>query len=339
MRRLELPQIAKAVDILEKALAEHQVSGRQKWLFRILSWGVALTLVGYAFAAIIMAAPEAYFGDNAGETRQAFMGVGFAVAGFGLLSLIPFSILNLGLIRKLWSMARARNRLGLNEALATAFKVERRKHRVRNLLTGSLTVLAILMVLFGLIGVMVTPMPSFAYRLSFFLAFAIVGLSFGSIHYIRRGVERLGIVERLYSDLQPLVNAKAAPGDVEIPDYDYEIIARLERNQIIERREQSVARATHDPDSFGYAVQLSFAAQETKDELPAEEQNRVDEEIIRLVRDPQSEMRRSVTDTDGLRTVRVEDSSVDLLYRIDDAAQRIQIARILPGHERPRVRS
>jgi len=86
-------------------------------------------------------------------------------------------------------------------------------------------------------------------------------------------------------------------------------------------------------------VQLSFAAQEAKDGLPAEEQNRVDEEILRLVREPQSEMRRSVPDTDGLHTVRVKDSAVDLRYRIDDAAQRIQIARIVPDHEEPGVRS
>ena len=338
-RQLEIPEVARAVDILGEALAEPQVSGRQRWFFRLLFWGVVLTLAGYAIAAIVEIASEAYLGESAEDARESLQSIGFTMAGLGLLSLVPLSILNLGLMRKLWSMARARHRLGLNEALVAAFKAERRKHRVRNLLTGLLAVVAVLMVLFGAIGVMVTPMPSIAYKLIFSSAFAIVALSFGSVHYIRRGMERLGIVERLYSDLLPLVNAKTEPGDVKIPEHDYEIIARLERNQIIERREQSVERATHDPDAFGYAVQLSFAAQETKDELSAEEQNRVDEEILRLVREPQSEMRRSTQDTDGLHTVRVEDSAVDLRYRIDDAAQRIQIARIVPGHGEPGVRS
>ena len=339
MRRLDLPQIAKAVDVLGEALAEHQVSGRQKWFFRILTGGVVLILGGYTVAIIAMIAPDAYFGENARDTRESFVGVGFGIAGFGFLSLVPLWILNLGLVRKLWGMARARHRLGLNEALVPAFRAERSKHRLWNILTASLAVLALVVILFGTVGVMTESTFSLGDKVILLTVLPIVGLSFGSIHYVRRGMERLGVVERLYSDLQPLVNAEAAPGDVKIPEHDYEIIARLERNQITERREQSAARATHDPNAFGYAVQLSFAAQEAKDGLPAEEQNRVDEEILRLVREPQSEMRRSVPDTDGLHTVRVKDSAVDLRYRIDDAAQRIQIARIVPDHEEPGVRS
>ncbi|MDH3614248.1 MAG: hypothetical protein OES10_13305, partial [Gammaproteobacteria bacterium] len=78
-----------------------------------------------------------------------------------------------------------------------------------------------------------------------------------------------------------------------------------------------------------YAVQMSFAAQEAKDQLPVHEQNLVDEQIFKLVNNLEIERNRSVPDVEGdLRRLRVIDTSAEIEFRIDDADQRIQIAQI-----------
>jgi len=330
-RHLELPEINKAVGVLGQALSEHQVSARQKRLYRFLSWSVALIFIGYGLAAIFGLLPEANFGAKATTIRPVLMNIGMGLAGFGLLAVIPLLILNLGLVRKLWSMSRARHRLGLTEPLALAFKTERRRHRFLNLATGALVAISVMIVMFGAIGLIVSPELSVMVRVLGCLAFLVFGLAFGSLHYIRRGMERLAVVSRLHADLDTVKSeaGERVPEKTKITPAEYDIIAKLERNQITQRREESVQRAAEDSDAFGYAVQMSFAAQEAKDQLPVHEQNLVDEQIFKLVNNLEIERNRSVPDVEGdLRRLRVIDTSAEIEFRIDDADQRIQIAQI-----------
>lgn len=330
---LELHQLNRAVEILGDELDDHQMSPFQRHVHRLFNWTFVVVIVGYVVVAVVtfILIEGKGFSDVEAALPASWMllTVGFVVASLGLFLMVVLFLLSLGLVRKLWSMARARRRLGLTEPLAPAFKARRREHLFRNLVTGAIVVFGVLFIFGSLIKVGLEPSLM---TFGIFLFNLLIGFSFGSLHFIRRGIERHAIVEELDAELRMAASRLADdPAEaVKIDELTYDIIASLERHQIIQQRHESIRRAAEDPDAFGYALYMSFAAQEAKDRLPLDEKNLVDQQILQLLSGPKSSGDRAKFDADGdMRRLPVKGTSVEIRFRVDETSQRIQIAQIL----------
>jgi hypothetical protein len=152
-------------------------------------------------------------------------------------------------------------------------------------------------------------------------------LSFVSIHYIRRGMERIAVVEGLRDAVS---RGRNEDDEVEVSGEAYDLIANMERDQIIRERQSRLQRAAEKrPDEFGYAVQTSFAAQDAKGLLPEDQGGLVDAQIQRLARDPGTDRARSHIDgRTKLHRLSVEGAPVSVEYEIDDQAQVVRVMRI-----------
>jgi len=136
------------------------------------------------------------------------------------------------------------------------------------------------------------------------------------------------VVERLHSDLTAAASDSVTEGEKGIavaPD-DYDLIAKIERSQIIRERYQSIQRS-HEGEEPGYAVQIGFAAQEAKSRLPTPARLLIDERILQLVKDPQPPG--TVTDPQGsLRHLPVPKASAEIVFEVDQQSRRVRIVGI-----------
>jgi len=320
--KLDRQESTRALEILGRELAANRPTPRQERTFNLLNWDVLAMFLSYGVGFVgRLALPEAW-AERVAE-------VCFVLAGLSILIMPILLLLNLDLVRKLWRNARMRSRLGLSRPLEAAFKAQRRKHRVRNLGTAFLAVYGVCMLVALPLMVWVVLSDELLAAILISLMFTVMSLSFASIHLIRRGMERMAVVETLHGLVR---REESDAGEIELSQDEYDLLATMERSQIVEDRHARLERAAENPEVFGYAVQTSFSAQDAKSQLPVHASSLVDAQIQRLARDPESERDRVAIDEEShLRRLPVEGTPVMIGYQVDDEARVIRVVDVLSG--------
>ena len=325
--KLARAQVDRGLEVLELELLNIRISRRQMILYRFYLGSFALLLLA-GMGMVFFSPPvddQGLVGEQGGPASAAFTAL-TTVTGLAFYATIISFLFNIGLIRKLWRIAKVRRRLGLTQPLESAFSERRRRGWIVNSVTGFFVLMgAVTIVLPALL--IFTSGVSWSVILTTAPLFLLGGAALLSVHFLRRGMERFKIVQDLHTELK----AETGPGDAMPPldDASYDILAHLERFQIMEQRQQSIARASADRDTFGYALQMSFEAQESKDGFPDEERQLIDRKILELISDPESVGEQSTRLPEGdFLKVGVEGSDVAIQYRVDKSNHRVQVARI-----------
>ncbi len=334
---LEDHQLDRAVKVLEHELSRNTISKRQRLIYRLYMWSFVVLFVG-AVSLYFLQPPDddQNMPVQVSELQELMSNVATTVFGLGFLASIILFLMNIGLVRKLWRIARARRHLGVTKAFEAAFESRRRDRRITNFITAIMVCLGIAYLLLPIMF-LASGLP---YGLILVSApiFLLFGFALFSLHFLRRGVERFDIVQ----DLRNALHSKSTQGlddqsdGTQIDEQTYDMLAKLERSQIMEQRQKSIERARSEPDTFGYALQMSFEAQNSKDQLPAHERQLVDHRILDVLTNPEACLGESSKDPDGdYWKLAVEGTSAEIYFRVDSLTNRVQIARIAKTGLRP----
>ena len=156
------------------------------------------------------------------------------------------------------------------------------------------------------------------------LSLLVVAFSLILMHYMRKGRERLRMVESLRSSLLGHVDERTP-----LPSTDYAQIARIERAQILYDRQQSIRTRSKKAEKSIYVVQMSRAVIKARAELDDETKMRVEEEIDELASKPRVGGLKEDAEA-GIVHLRVPGTSAEIGYSVDDKARRIKVHSLRP---------
>ena len=325
--KLGRAQVNRGLEVLELELLNVRISRRQMILYRLYLGCFALLLLsGTCMVVFSPPVDDTLVGETSG-LQSALFDAFSLITGLAFYATIILFLFNIGLILKLRRIATVRKRLGLTQPLESAFSERRRRGWIVNAVTGFFVLMgAAAIVLPALL--IVSSGVSWSVILGTAPLFLLGGAALLSVHFLRRGMERFNIVQDLHEELKAEV-ADESDSAPPLDDASYEILAHLERFQIMEQRQQSIARASADRDAFGYALQMSFEAQESKDQFPAGQRQLIDKKILELISEPEKVASESSSLPDGdFLKVGVEGGDVAIQYRVDKPNHRVQVARI-----------
>lgn len=312
-----------ALEVLRREQVAYLPTARQNKLYRAFNISAFLMTSVAVLGFIVMSMADGVKGF-VGETISAFLTGGLLAIAFLLtLSTAVLFVLNWGLIRKLYRHAQLRRRLKLANVFEPEFGAERRATRVRNAITMLIIVLGALLALAGLFGLVGTLALWIAlaehwllYLVTPCLIVMAVGLGLGSLHFMRRGKQRLEVVLRLQDTLAKQAADPAQAAEVRLSTDEYAAIASLERAQIIRDRASSIASARKQASAPGYMSQTSRQMYEAKSRLPPEVLARVEATIAGLLVDPAPAGARD-DPARGTRTVPVAGTSLRIQFEVD----------------------
>lgn len=305
-------------------------SRRQELLFRLFNLSV-FTFLG-TFAVAVLAAVAEPPGMN--EVAEML----WWISGLLILSTVVLFFLNLGLMRMLMRQARLRRRLQLVQSLKDAFKAKRRHGRIRNVLTLIMALLGPVLVLAGGSLILLYLLwfgIEIHYVLSVLFILIVLALSLPFLHFMRRGKQRLEIVTNLQATLlgHKEVFESDQESTLDISSADYYKIAGIERAHIIDDRAKSIIRAHKESPDSSYVIQKSREMLGANAELDLNARARVDDQILHLMTNPSPP---GVTEDPGTGYLRlsVPETSVDILYQVDEERHRIRLLA-LPSSVEP----
>jgi len=278
-----------ALAVLRREQTAYLPSSRQAKLYR------AFNVSAFALAAVFVLWFALAMNVQVFEENDTMLGIAaviltLAAIAFSLSTLILF-VFNAGLMRKLYRHAQLRQRLKLAYYFQPAFTAQRRVRRFGNLVTMLIIGLGVWITLSGLSGIFVSVfmLPRGPQSLLFglgSLALVGAGLGLGALHFVRRGKERLEVVQRL-QDMLSKQAADPATGDgATVSPEEYNAIARIERAQIIRDRASSIVSARREAEGAGYVCQSSRQMREAKSRLAPEVLAKVEGTIEELLRNP-----------------------------------------------------
>lgn len=253
--------------------------------------------------------------------------LGACAALFGLATAVLF-FLNWSLMRKLYRHAQLRRRLKLAFYLAPAFSAQRKVTRLQNSITLAIIVVGVLMTLGGLAGLALAFLlwlsgaswlslntPQFIAVALTCLAMMAAGLGVASLHFVRRGKQRLDVVMQLQDTLLKQA-ADPAQAEVKVSAEEYAALANLERTQIIRDRAASIVTARKEAEAPGYLCQTSRQMSESKSRLAPEVLAQVESAIAGLLEDPR--LRSAAADGVGVkRTLPVAGTALNIRFDVD----------------------
>lgn len=286
---LDAHGLESALGILQREQTACVPTQRERRLYR---W---FNICVYATAAmfVLMTSMGAWGEEDGSDSFYMMLGVLGFLAGALMLVTIALFFLNVPLMRKLYRHSQLRKRLRLGDYFAAAFSAERKTTRVGNVvalltfIAGWLLIpasfLAIVAIVVG--DTHVGEMELLAAG-SVFVPMFLVGVSFISFRYMRRGKQRLEVVLRLQKTLTEQAGQGAEAREVTLSTEEYDAIAALERQQIIRDRQHSIASARKQADGAGYLCQSSRQMHLAKSKLPAELLVKVEGAIAELLVDP-----------------------------------------------------
>lgn len=289
-------------------------SPRQDLLLKLFNYAVFL-FVGIIILEIIYLSFDLSLGDFE------YLLDWFALALL-VIVLVLFA-LNFGLVRKLFLQARLRRELHLQQRLRSIFKLARWKHR----LTLSISFLGYLVFLAGLfILVLAIAFDASLELFAFPVAIIALGLSFTSLHFMKRGRERLDVVRHLHDALSVLEKSVGEVSDqpVSIDAEQYDQIARIERSHIIADRLRSIAAGSKEAPTSGYMIQQSHEMIVDKVKLDSHTRLLVEDQILKLTGDPMSTVPMVNSDNERFQ-ISVPDTDIVLLYQVDQKNRRIRV--------------
>lgn len=327
-RELSREQVQYARSLLEAERKLLLPSKYQLIGYRMFN-GVAMTL--------LMAIAIGGLGVVAAELPGLEMGLAvgcislYVIAGLTFL-LVPMFLLNLPLVRKFWRLASFRRDLGLGAALTSAFHSERKRKRVRNLLTGLGVLVGLGLVIWSVVAFFADHLDSArhgAMDIEDILLVAVpfmIGLSFFSLHYMRRAKERLAVVAKILDSLADGVagSSEGAEAMVSLPAGSYKAVARLERENIYLDRQRSIRAASKATGASQFALQRSHEVQAALADLDHETRHTAEEAMFSLIENatpPES----SVDSETRLHVLPIGESSWELLYEVDRELMRIRV--------------
>lgn len=312
---LDAQGLQTALAVLQREQTAYLPSASERKRYR------AFNLCVYVMAAGVVA-EGTMMGGAIGETSEAYyVLLGFVTILVGLLMLatVVLFFLNLGLIRKLHGHAQLRRRLNLRDYFAGAFSAERRATRIANVLTLLLAVLGGCFVVLGLGGLIAVGFADLrAAKIglmaaaSVYVVMVVLGISFFSFHFMRRGQQRLEVVLRLQ---RTLTDQAAGAGQPKLSPDDYNAIAVLERQHIIRDRATSIASGRKEAEDSTYLCQSSRQMHEAKSRLPPEVLVKVEGAIAQLLSDPATAAA-SADPVTGSRSIPVAGTGLAIQYDV-----------------------
>lgn len=313
-------QFKAAMKILEREQQAYLPSPKQLLLFRIYNLAIVLWLVsilGFFVLAV-----------KGGTDSPAYL----VLAGAYLLTTIAVPllfVLNIPLGRKLWRQARLRRHLGLKRDLASVFRRSRWTTRgmLNSVIGGMLVFVAVLLIGASLVGFFegdwLIAGPLFLIAVSIF-----------SLPLMRRAKARLSTVDHLYATI---TDAQQAPPEDDqeprISSSAFQMIAELERSQIIHDRERSLRLGDKTGQLPAYTLQQSRLAHRARFGLDSASARKVEQVIFDLVEDPRPEGITEDPET-GLSVVKIPETSLEIGYRVQDEASVIQVVYLEPSADR-----
>ena len=265
---------------------------------------------------------------------------GWGLAGVLSLAILPLFFLNLGFMKKLRRQAKLRRRLNLDTYFKPLFRAQRRESTFSNFWTLLVSFTGYGFVLLGLILLIFSIALIFSkggvkeigllFPVSFVglvgFALAVVGLSSIFLHFMRRGEARLKVVNDLQTSLSK--HEKSFEEDsqqrISIDADEYDLIARIERAQIIADRQRSIDKGVKEARTAGYLIQQSRDVIDSKSRLDPAIRPLVEDQILQLTTDPAPIGSREEPGS-GLIRLLVPETPVEIVYQVDRDNHRLRV--------------
>jgi len=326
-------QFTAAMKLLEREQREFLPSRAESLRHRLFN--VATTALIAVLVVWLLSSHQG--GSSAFELWLFWVFAAVAIANVALF------IWNIGLIGKFWRLARLRRRLGLTGKLghffdeqqsipATVFNIVAALVNglagvfflgfwVFILATGNLRTLLELEG-FGVVGVTMLGLTLFCVALSLF-----------SQPLMSRAHKRLKIVTGLQESLAHREQATAEEDEAAgFASTAAQVLGEMERSQIISERRQVLRRARQSK-AGGYALQQSVAVHRAKGQLDPSTGRKVEDQLQALALDPGRADSAGEDSQNGLRTLTVPETSLEIGYQVEPATRSIKIFHLGPSNQ------
>jgi hypothetical protein len=299
-------QLDAALAALAKAAETFRLSFRERFFYRALQ--VCATTTSIAILLIFLSA-------------GAFIVIVLALlTGFAAIVLL---VANLALLLKTSRQRQLLKQIGLDDLSQSAWKVDRKRHRVRRLLGSIVTIAGMFGLGIAILGAIVTATSPKAEIWDFVVIgfFVMVGVTILVWRSLERNRQRLDLVADANS-LRATLTALQADADakVVVPAPVLESVARIEQAQIARERTQAVLAGVSAADR-GYAVQFAPGVSEQKTSLPVK--SRLD--LAELIDDLMANPYPSAAHAEGILSARTADGSAEVDYSVDEQNRRIHV--------------
>ena len=324
---LDARTLEAALAVLRREQAADLPTARQTTLYRWFNVS-AFSLAGVSVFWFIAAGMAGEISDSMGdEPFEIFALLLNGAAGLLSLSTTVLFFLNGGLIRKLYRLAKLRARLRLAGYFEPAFSATRKATRVGNAVTAAIIMLGLLMMGAGAGGIVAASLmldsrsfitltkPQFLLVVAVSLAVIAAGLGLVSLHFMRRGKQRLETVLALQETLARQASAPAQ-AEVKLSSDEYAAIARIERGQIIRDRADSILSARAEAGALDYLCQTSRQMNEAKSKLAPDLLAKVEGTITGLLNNPAAASM-GEDSPGGSRTIPVSGTSLKIHFDVD----------------------
>ncbi len=322
-----------AMEVLEREQQAFLPSRSELFRFRLFNWAVALFVV-LLFAVFLDEALKL----NLRLPDRLAVSVAFFVLTPAAAILF---LLNIPLIRKLWRQGRLRRRLGLKRELKSVFKRERRTLRgAINAIVGVIFTLlaAIFLVLFVTFVYQWLSDPAAAVEdwgrlgvILFGLMLFFIPLSLVSLPLMQRSKRRFEIVTNLQQTLATRQSGLDARGrGAEISPGAVQMIAEIEREQIIDDRRRSLRLGLKKGQAPDYTIQQSRAVQQAKAQLDSDSARKLEDAVFALMGDPRPPGLSEDPET-GFNRLRIPEAPFEIVYQVDEETRRIKVFDLRPS--------
>ena len=243
------------------------------------------------------------------------------ISGLLLFAIAVLFFLNLPFIFRLRRLNKMVHSLGLSEVFRPPWKLERKRHRIRNIFTIIITCFGVLLIAGG-ISLFIED-SSRTIELIFGLFY---GTLFVFIHFFIKMKEKIDVVRQMqtiltdYKEKADLAEEKR----IEISPEEYDLFAKIEQVQITRERAESILASQEESDEASFLVQKSPAVREATSKLDETTQVQIQDQICSLTVDPRPSI--AVEDTEkGDLSIDVPSAPIKILYSVNDELRRIKI--------------
>ena len=342
---LDLSQYNDALGILEEEMKKNVPTKWQRRFYKFLRVCSVSIIVCPILLVLLFVWLNYYRSPTISST---FWIVTLSIFGIWALCflLLPLSfLLNIRLILKQRRQRKLLRNLGLSKAFKAFWKRSRKRTRFYNSLDILMLIIGLL-IFYGSIHIILliaaqatSSNPSeLIYRLLIFVPSILIGVAFVTVYTIRRDKERFEVIASVLSNLS-IYKTEAERSNIDrinIPSNEYELMAKIERSQISQERQQVVEEHLNEPAISGYMVQKSKAVRDSLSQLAPAAEMLVRDSIDMLMTDPMPEG--SVKDADSdVWHLRLPDIPAEIAFSIDEENQRVRVHYLKQNDKKPQT--
>ena len=290
------------------------------WSYTIFLWSFILSVFGTLVATLLKR-------DNLHTRADTVQGICIGLSIICLFGGVVSLVLNLPLTIKIIRQRLAVRRMGISGAFNIIWKAQRNTQRWRVILRRVGIGVAILA--FALSVVVIFAGGGIKWGLWSLPAF---GLLLVMMYVLERGKAWLNMMSAQDADARnlqrSLLRLRVSEGgegvdSIAVPNAAIQAFSRIESEQIARSRVSAIAKSAKSSDTE-YSITPSIEVRKMKAELGPEQRVKVEEAFDALMLDP----RPSTAHTDpgtGLLCQRVEGTSLECLYSVDDATRQLKL--------------